>query len=158
MNFAIVDCTEAEKYPVCGKLDVRTYPAWYYFKPREEFGEQEEPYIVKYIDRHPKSIEAWEKFIFGGGVDNPTPEQMLPITPDGVNAFDRWVNLQWIGITRDVDYIAGKIGISDLPKPIPFVAIVGTFTLTLIIFYWQLFACLREDEADLQAQREKKYR
>ena len=83
---------------------------------------------------------------------------MLPITPDGVNAFDRWVNLQWIGITRDVDYIAGKIGISDLPKPIPFVAIVGTFTLTLIIFYWQLFACLREDEADLQAQREKKYR
>lgn len=89
LNIGLIDCWTEEGHAVCGKMDTRTYPAFYYFPGKAEIGDQQ-PYIVKYLDRRQQTEEKWRKFFLEGGYKNADMEQYIPITNYGVNAFDRW--------------------------------------------------------------------
>ena len=39
LKMAVIDCWTEEGHKVCGKLDTRTYPAFYYFPAKAEFGD-----------------------------------------------------------------------------------------------------------------------
>ena len=105
---------------------------------------------MKYLDKSPHKVMAYKEFFIDGGYKEALAESYLMITGYGVNAFDRWADLQIIGVMRDIDFLCSISGLDFIPQPLNYWFMSLLFILVVGGFYWKCFECLgREDDTEL---------